>query len=957
MKLQTLEINNLASYSHATVRFGDGPLAAAPVFLISGEVGAGKSTILDAITLALYGKIPRMEATAMRNRAPETDSRHSRIRPNDVRQLIRQGQREASASLDFSANDGKTYTAVWAARIARTGTFQPVKRYLRLPDGNEITKADEISRMIPRLVGLDFDQFCRTTMLAQGEFTRFLKSDDGAKADILEKITGQSIYADISQAIFRRTSSVRESAEALRMRADDLLARILNSSPEIPLADQIGQARAEEKALAARISRLNDVLQYRRRLAETESALNKASEDLRAACEQSRSQVVADARALVADYDATAVPRSTMTEIRLLEGNVAELDAALSKARSTFAVLLSRRDEIRLRRALGRLREIAGFISDRIATYEPAALNATRDALTGLRLRLQRLIASRHELDEKRKRAAVLEKSRTETAARISANTSLLGTLAERRATAEGALRAAAEAEEAARDTIDRHTKALRSRLTPGCICPVCNRTVETMPPSEDVFTALYLRLADAKKSRQAEHDAVSDEISAVKIALKADSESLSRISAEQKELKSRIDSLAKACDDELSALASELSVGHDSEAIDNAINIRTREINSAMARLEALRKLAAQTAEAIDKARRHSELNTTARDIIALLPDFGEITAASGDTRLFADDPAGRAFLGRLRDIISRRDSSLAETAAKQQSVSDFISGHEISAERLSMLFGLPSSRIDTARNLVRDTDSRLAAFKALHESKNVEFNSLLARKEEFELSENVDAAASLADAERRRRELLGRIGELTKSLHDNAQLEKELAALDAQYKSAHDEYLRWDTLNRALGSADGHKFRAIAQSFVLQSLLDKANVYLRRLSGRYTLRGQPGTYNIDVADACSGQATRSANTVSGGESFLISLALALALSDISPALAVDILFIDEGFGTLSGQPLVSAVELLRTLHKRSGRRVAIISHIPELQACIETRLHASTDPRTGDTVLTPGT
>lgn len=957
MKLQTLEINNVASYSHATVRFGDGPLASAPVFLISGEVGAGKSTILDAITMALYGKIPRMEATAMRNRAPETDSRDSRIRPNDVRQLIRQGEREASVSLDFSANDGKTYTAVWSARIARTGTFQPVKRYLRLPDGSEITKADEISRMIPQLVGLDFDQFCRTTMLAQGEFTRFLKSDDSAKADILEKITGRSIYADISQAIFRRTSRVRESVEALRMRADNLRGRLSNSTPEVPLSDQLVQARIDEKVLASRITRLNDVLQYRRRLAETGSALNKAAEDLHAAVEQSRSQAVADARALVADYDATAVPRATMTEIRLLETKVAELDALLSKARSAFAVLLSRRDEIRLHRALGRLEEIAGFIRSRISVYDPVSMNAARDALTELRLRLQRLIASRRELAEKIERAAVLENSRAETAARINASTTLFETLDKRRTTTEAALSAASEAEEAARDTIDRHTKALRSRLTPGCTCPVCNRTVETLPPSEDVFTALYKRLVDAKKSRQTEHDAVLAEISAAQVAMKADNESLRRLSAEQKELTPVIDSLAKTCNDELSALAAELSVAPETDTIDNTINIRTREINSAMARLEALRKLAVQTDSAIGEARRHSELSATVRDIIGLLPDFGEISATPGNSRLFADDPAGRAFLGRLRNIISQRDTSLTEIAAKRQSVSDFISRHEIPAQRLAMLFSLTVPRIDSARNLVRDTDSRLAAFKALHESKTLELNSLLAQKEEFELPENEDAAASLADAERSRKELLGRIGELTKSLHDNAQLEKELTALDEQYKSTHDEYLRWDTLNRALGSADGRKFRAIAQSFVLQSLLDTANVYLRRLSGRYTLRGQPGTYNIDVADAYSGQATRSANTVSGGESFLISLALALALSDISPALAVDILFIDEGFGTLSGQPLVSAVELLRTLHKRSGRRVAIISHIPELQACIETRLHASTDPRTGATLLTPGT
>lgn len=107
-----------------------------------------------------------------------------------------------------------------------------------------------------------------------------------------------------------------------------------------------------------------------------------------------------------------------------------------------------------------------------------------------------------------------------------------------------------------------------------------------------------------------------------------------------------------------------------------------------------------------------------------------------------------------------------------------------------------------------------------------------------------------------------------------------------------------------------------------------------------------QPGTFSIDVIDAYNGGARRSANTGSGGESFMVSLSLALALSDISPRLAVDTLFIDEGFGTLSGEPLARAVALLRSLQRESGRRVGIISHIEALAKEIPVRIEVIKDP-----------
>ena len=152
-----------------------------------------------------------------------------------------------------------------------------------------------------------------------------------------------------------------------------------------------------------------------------------------------------------------------------------------------------------------------------------------------------------------------------------------------------------------------------------------------------------------------------------------------------------------------------------------------------------------------------------------------------------------------------------------------------------------------------------------------------------------------------------------------------------DEENKKA--DYKKWFRLNALIGDSTGSKFRKIAQSYVLTSLIHSANNYMKTLTDRYTLKVSPGTFIILLEDAYQGYVSRAASTISGGESFLVSLSLALALSDIGQQLAVDTLFIDEGFGTLSGEPLQNAINTLRSLHTKSGRHVGIISHVEELQ------------------------
>lgn len=196
------------------------------------------------------------------------------------------------------------------------------------------------------------------------------------------------------------------------------------------------------------------------------------------------------------------------------------------------------------------------------------------------------------------------------------------------------------------------------------------------------------------------------------------------------------------------------------------------------------------------------------------------------------------------------------------------------------------------------------------------------------------------IAEAEKAEREALEERARI-KAVFDNAaRYSAELIRADEELSAAGADYSRWEQLCRYLGDAEGKKFRRVAQSHLLECLINGANSYLKRLNDRYELEVYPGTFTIMVTDSYQDYARRTANTISGGETFLVSLALALAMSDIGEMRGCDTLFIDEGFGSLSGEPLDRAIGTLKSLHHQVGRRIGIISHIASLREKIATQI-----------------
>jgi len=285
MKILAIRFKNLASLEDTTeIDFTHEPLCSAGIFAITGPTGAGKSTILDALCLALYAKTPRY-AQAREMGVEIADVQGSTIHQSDVRAILRDGTADGYAEVDFVGIDGQRYRVNWSVRRARNraeGVLQQANTTLRnLTSGNDIGgRKTELLAEIIRLVGLNYEQFIRSVLLAQGDFTAFLKADKDQKASLLEKLTGTYIYSELSKKVFERYREedqrlilLQRSQEGIVTLTDDELNALKDQ--EAALAKTLGQLEAYINATAIEIKWHEDLNSYQAQVREAAHALQE----------------------------------------------------------------------------------------------------------------------------------------------------------------------------------------------------------------------------------------------------------------------------------------------------------------------------------------------------------------------------------------------------------------------------------------------------------------------------------------------------------------------------------------------------------------------------------------------------------------------------------------------------------------------------------------------------------
>lgn len=278
MRILAIRGENLASLAAPfELTLDEAPLGTTGIFAITGETGSGKSTILDALCLALYGRYPRVSA-GQREDVPDPSGLS--LGSSDARVILRRGAGKGFAEVDFLGRDGVAYRARWEAYRARgqaNGRFQNEARSLhRITDGAAVaTGKTQVLAAVEATTDLTFEQFRRTVVLAQGEFDTFLLASEVDRAELLEKITGTAVYSEISKRVHAGTGEQRATCAALVAR-HDAIGLLDPDAREARLAELAGIEEtmpglvAEQVALAA-------ALDHSRRLVAAQAQLAAAA--------------------------------------------------------------------------------------------------------------------------------------------------------------------------------------------------------------------------------------------------------------------------------------------------------------------------------------------------------------------------------------------------------------------------------------------------------------------------------------------------------------------------------------------------------------------------------------------------------------------------------------------------------------------------------------------------------
>ena len=947
MKIQQLTIHNIASFEDAAIDFEASPLAECEVFLITGQTGAGKSTILDAICLALYADTPRLDGTLMDGGTKDGDNN---VSIDDPRQLMRKNTGEAFASLTFIGSNGIHYKATWSVARAYkkpTGKLQP-KEWVweNLDTGTKLTKDAEIKKEMEGAIGLDFEQFRRTTLLAQGEFTRFLNSPDKDKADILEKITGVDVYSKIGKKIYEVTSK--------KYTAWDTAQKLADATPN-PSDDDIVLKQEEIKALETQreaYARLQDKdkgkLQWIKTDKECSERLASAEKAYEVTVKETESEAFKAKETLVRQWDETIDARGWIRAKKDAEAEVARQKGVLMTLSQEFADVLGGYE------FTAQEKQQAEAERDKLPKVNPEEETNASQQLAGLRRQrdeakdlLQNIATACDRIESyttARDRREQTGKALEEASAEIEKKKEESSKMEPQLHEAKTKMDTCKEMLDRQSDTIDKFAQTMRQRLKTGDVCPVCRQKITGELPHEEELAQLvgglrsaFTEAESAYKELEKKKNKLDAEIQAATSSYQRNKEAFDKDNS-LTIAKQKVIEACKACGIETIEKTTPQTLESLGTQTRSTIQVLEAQITGLEKQVAAYQKAAKERGELEVKLANMTSQCKMAKDaleeILQLKPDWKTLTPST--EKRIPDLPK------KANDLKSRTSTTLdrleqAEEAIKRndQQLDAFLLGHEdIEMGRLVTLDTFTPQAISEVKASLEQVRNSVLAAKTLKEEAVRKLKEHRSTQPELTENDTIEALeARINDCETTMTGLVEKKGSLLQALITDESNRKRHGQLEADAERKKSDYDKWERMNQYIGDSTGNKFRKIAQSYVLSSLIHSANSYMSTLTDRYMLKVTPGTFVITIEDAYQGFASRAVSTISGGESFLVSLSLALALSDIGQRLSVDILFIDEGFGTLSGEPLQNAVNTLRTLHTKAGRRVGIISHVEELK------------------------
>lgn len=952
MKILAIRLKNLTSIEGMVeVDFTAEPLHSAGIFAISGPTGAGKSTLLDALCLALYDKAPRF-ATSVES-VNLADVGDNQINQSDVRNLLRRGTSDGYAEVDFLGIDGRRYRSRWSVRRTRnkiSGSLQPQTLEVKELDTEKEfqgTKKELLIQLV-ELVGLTYEQFTRTVLLAQNDFATFLKSKGAAKAELLEKLTGTGVYSRISQEVYARNKAAQEEVTLIQnqmnvielMPEEELLAlqkekellaekRVtgikllaeqneqLNVVRSLKMQEDLWKKKQQEeqeeqarlKVLqGALVSQEEGLVHFKAQWEAIQPDLKKARQlDVQIQSQQDSytqsKQMLQSANKQVSEQE-----QKMRMATEQLQVSYSSLNRLLNHVGIEEALQLEQVEEI--------LRQEADKLTAGINTNEERLLRLNSfgyPLLTEEQMKLQKELTRQQNIRQ-------LTETQTKTKAEIERlekeTTDCLKQLTEQ----ETALKVTQRLYENARMAVGKDVKALRQQLQEGEACPVCGSTVHPYHQEQEVVDTLFRSIEQEYNAAVANCQQINNR----SIVLQRDWTHQKMVDGQIGE---QLAALYKAGID----AGNEEQIQHRlTELAERILEYRNlyaewqrsdEEIKKMRAHCEALRENVSLCRLAMQKV-------SSAKEQLLLLQN----TASAEQKRFEVIEKALNVLRQERSQLLKGKSADEAEAAVAKRE------------KELNLALEKARKEVEAVHNRLSGLQGEmkqitLAIGELQEQYKKIESPEQLPEIIKKQQEENLNTERALSTME-------ARLLQQAKNKLTVEQIAKELAEKQTIAE-------RWAKLNKLIGSADGAKFKVIAQSYTLNLLLLHANKHLSYLSKRYKLQQVPDTLALQVIDCDMCDEIRTVYSLSGGESFLISLALALGLSSLSSNnLKVESLFIDEGFGSLDAESLRTAMEALEQLQMQ-GRKIGVISHVQEMseRISVQVQVHKKVN---GKSVLT---
>ena len=362
MKFLQLEILNLASLDKQggeVINFEEGALGESTIFSIVGPTGSGKSTLLDAICLALYNRAPRYpRKKGDKNQNIEIfgaadASESNRLAPTDSRNILTRGKKEGYSKLTFLANNGSIYRAEWHVRFQRV-RYENAKTalYKITRKGEEITEEAANWNELPNIIGLDYDQFLRTVLIAQGSFANFLTAKENERYELLEKLIGcEETYTNIATEIKKAKDQATDAYNQMAASVEAVKQNLLNDEELAQLQEEIDRLEKAEKKLDSQLKAISKDLQWFEENDKQIKQITICQTDMKQAAEAIKAMQAQILRLQLHDEVQPAVnllqevERQTQSiheqeeNILKAEGNIKSQESAISESEKTLASL------------------------------------------------------------------------------------------------------------------------------------------------------------------------------------------------------------------------------------------------------------------------------------------------------------------------------------------------------------------------------------------------------------------------------------------------------------------------------------------------------------------------------------------------------------------------------------------------------------------------------------------